>query len=273
MRLTREILGSFVSLIFLFSTQTALAQSDAVTTPDTAATATAPVASGGFPHAFGRHGRGWGNVSRVVTGEPYSAVRTTASVQTLSNGTTINRTTTTQESRDSSGRIYRATQIASASGSERTMYLVFDPVNHVTTAWRSNSKQAVVTHLPNLDAQAQSSATKNEETAAGSFHRHGPAPQVQQLGNKTIAGVDATGTLSTVTFPAGAFGNSQAITVTRERWVSADLGITVSETDSDPRSGTRTMTVTNIQRSEPSAALFQAPQGYALVERTPGQHF
>jgi hypothetical protein len=272
MRAVQAILG-FVGLTFLFSAQTVLAQNETVSPRDTVAPVAAPVGPVGARGFFGGHGRGWGHESRVVTGEPYSAVRTTTFVQTLANGSTINRTTSTQEARDSSGRIYRATQVTSGSDAARTMYSVFDPVNRVNTAWNSNTKQAVVTHLPNVNAKAQSREAQSEGAPAESFHRHGPTPQVQQLGSKTIAGVDATGTRSTVTFPAGTFGNSQAIVVTRERWVSADLGITVSETESDPRTGTRTMTVTNIQRSEPDAALFQAPQGYALVERTPGQRF
>lgn len=208
-----------------------------------------------------------------MTGQPYSAVRTTTFVQTLANGSTINCTTSTKEARDSAGRIYRETQITSGAGSERTMYSVFDPVNRVTTAWHSNSQQAVVTHLPNISGRAQWRAAQNEEPTAASSHRHGPAPSVQQLGTKTIEGVDTTGTRSVVTFPAGTFGNSQAITVTHEHWVSADLGITVLETDSDPRTGTRTMAVTKIQRSEPDSARFWPPQGYAIVERTPGQRF
>jgi hypothetical protein len=272
MRAAQAILG-FVGFTLLFSAQTVLSQNETVSPRESVATSNASVAPAGASGFFGRHGRGWGRESRVVTGEPYSAVRTSSFVETLANGSTINRTTTTQEARDSSGRMYRATQFTSGSGSELTRYSVFDPVNRLATTWNSNTKQAVVTHLPNIDAQAQSSGAQSEGTAAASSHRHGPAPQVQQLGTKTIAGVEATGTSSTVTFPAGTFGNTQAIVVTRERWVAADLGITVSETDSDPRRGTRTTTVTNIQRSEPNAALFQAPQGYALVERTPGQHF
>jgi hypothetical protein len=269
MRTAQTILG-FVGFTFLFSTQTALAQSETVSPRDTVAPVTAPAAPDGARGFFGWHGHGWGNEARTVAGEPYSAVRTTTFVQTLANGSTINRTTSTREARDSTGRIYRETQITSGAGSGRTMYSVFDPVNRVATNWRSDSKQATVTHLPNIAGRAQWRAAQSDGSSA---HRYGPAPQVQQLGDKTIEGVDATGTRSTVTFPAGAFGNSQAITVTRERWVAADLGITVLETDSDPRTGTRTTAVTNIQRSEPDAALFQPPQGYALVERTPGQRF
>jgi hypothetical protein len=40
--------------------------------------------------------------------------------------------------------------------------------------------------------------------------------------------------------------------------------------DTDPRFGTTTTELTNISREEPSAALFQAPAGFTVKERTPG---
>lgn len=235
-----------------------------------------------YPGGRGFFGRGGGFRARVVTGQPYSGVRTTTFAQTLANGTTINRTITTKEARDSSGRFYRETVMSGGSGggngSARTMYTVFDPVNHVLTSWSSDNQQAIVTHLPNFAGHGARHGQWQERAASQSgespsFHRHGPAPVVEQLGSKTLDGVDVTGTRTTVTFPAGSFGNNQPVTVTRERWVSQDLGITVSETDNDPRSGTRTTTLTNIERTEPDPTLFQVPQGYTTVERRAGHRF
>ena len=40
--------------------------------------------------------------------------------------------------------------------------------------------------------------------------------------------------------------------------------------DTDPRNGTTTMELTGISRDEPAAALFQAPAGFAVKERTMG---
>ena len=263
MRIARIMSLSGIGL--LLAAQAVLAQ-DATNAPGSF---TGP---GHFP--MGGGGR-LGFAARVVTGQPYSGVRTTTFVQTLAEGGTINRTTTTKEARDSSGRVYRETQFKDENGA-RTVYAVFDPVNHVATNWRSDSKQAVVRQLPNRGGHRQlrvGTETTDDQQAGASFHRHGPAPTVEQLGTKTIEGVDATGTRSTVTFPAGAMGNSQPIAVTHERWVSSDLGITVLEIDSDPRNGVRTTALSNIQRSEPDAALFQAPKGYAITERTRGQRF
>jgi hypothetical protein len=95
---------------------------------------------------------------------------------------------------------------------------------------------------------------------------------VESLGSKTIGGVVADGTRSTRVIPAGAHGNDQPLTITHEAWVSSDLKIEVMRTDSDPRSGTTTMELTNIERSEPPASLFQAPAGYTVQEHTFGRH-
>jgi hypothetical protein len=149
-------------------------------------------------------------------------------------------------------------------------------VNRTTTSWRSDTKEAVVSSLPQRGERGQwrdGAATQNSQPVAAPPHRHGPAPTVEQLGTKTIEGVDATGTRTDTTFPAGAFGNSEPITVAHERWVSSDLGVTVLEADSDPRTGVRTTTLTNIERSEPAAALFQPPQGYTVTERAHGRRF
>lgn len=261
MRIVR-ILG-LAGVGFLFSAQAILAQNITA----------GPRGNSFVPGGGGGH---FGFGSHVITGQPYSGVRTTAFVQTLANGTTINRTTTTKEARDSSGRLYRETQMTAENGPARTLYSVFDPVNHTITNWRSDTKEAVVSSLPQRGERGQwrsGTATENSQPAAPPFHRHGPAPTVEQLGTKSIEGVDATGTRIETTFPAGAFGNSQPITVSHERWASSDLGITVLETDSDPRSGVRTTTLTNIVRSEPDAALFQPPQGYTVTQRAHGRGF
>ena len=41
---------------------------------------------------------------------------------------------------------------------------------------------------------------------------------------------------------------------------------------SDPRFGDSTYTLTNIQRSEPNASLFQVPSDYQVTQGGPGRH-
>ena len=55
------------------------------------------------------------------------------------------------------------------------------------------------------------------------------------------------------------------VTVT-ERWYSPELQVTVMNKRTDPRTGTTTYKLTNVNRSEPSPALFQVPADYTIHE-------
>jgi hypothetical protein len=237
----------------------------------------------GFGAGMGRSGDF--RTGAPVTGAPYSATLTVTRVQKLSDGTTITHTTVVKEARDSSGRLYRETQ-PETPGRNFTSYSVFDPVSRVSIHWASNSKQASLMHLPDpsqlqssrwargpqAENHAESPLAQDDAAQAPHFHGNFAPAQVESLGSKTIDGLVADGTRSTRTIPAGAQGNDQPITITRETWVSSDLKIDVMRTDSDPRFGTTTMELSNVSRAEPPATLFAAPAGYAVQEHTPGQH-
>jgi len=55
-----------------------------------------------------------------------------------------------------------------------------------------------------------------------------------------------------------------------ERWYSPDLQIVVKSTRNDPRFGTTTYALSNVQRTEPAAALFTVPADYTVKEGGPG---
>src|SRR5262249_38057504 len=89
------------------------------------------------------------------------------------------------------------------------------------------------------------------------------------LGTQTINGVTAEGTRTTRTIPAGAIGNANAIAITNERWDSPDLQIVVMSKGSDPFMGETTFQLTNIEKQEPEASLFQVPSDYAVKQGPP----
>ena len=93
-----------------------------------------------------------------------------------------------------------------------------------------------------------------------------PAPVREDLGSRTIEGVKAEGTRSTITIPAGKVGNDRPLAIVSERWVSPELGLTLLSRHSDPRLGTTTYRLTGIDRREPPAALFETPPGYTVEE-------
>lgn len=110
-----------------------------------------------------------------------------------------------------------------------------------------------------------------EAGGAGTFllrTQHGPNTNEvkEQLGKQTIEGIEAEGTRTTVTIPAGEIGNERAIEIVSERWYSPELQLVVMTRHSDPRFGETTYKLTNINRTEPAKSLFEVPSDYTIKE-------
>jgi hypothetical protein len=91
-------------------------------------------------------------------------------------------------------------------------------------------------------------------------------PDVQQLGTQVMEGVQAEGTRTTITIPAGQIGNQNPIHIVDEVWRSPDLQVIVHSEHSDPRMGATVYSLQNISRSDPSPALFQVPADYTVTD-------
>lgn len=203
---------------------------------------------------------------------PYTLKRTVASVQRLANGTTITRNMAIKEARDSSRRVYTETRrmVPGSDGQQEdsVVYGLSDPQARTHLQWNSNSTTALLTHAHELitvhtpaPGEAQAHTT---ETPEHMFEQ----PQVsrEDLGTRTIAGLEAKGTRITRIIPVGQEGNDAPLTVTHEMWRSTEYGIILLLVSDDPHSGTRTEAVTEFQQGEPDPALFHAPEGYTVKE-------
>jgi hypothetical protein len=91
----------------------------------------------------------------------------------------------------------------------------------------------------------------------------------EDLGVRTIAGVEAHGTRTIQTIPPGDEGNELALVITHETWTAKDPGLVVMAIDDDPRRGRSTYEVEELTVGEPDAALFAAPPGYKVVDANP----
>jgi hypothetical protein len=122
--------------------------------------------------------------------------------------------------------------------------------------------------------EAEQFTFRTEGGAAGTFmfktRGHNANEVKQDLGKQTIEGVEAEGTRTTITIPAGEIGNERAIEIVSERWYSPELQLVVMTRHSDPRLGETTYKLTNINRAEPAKSLFEVPAGYTVKE---GPHF
>lgn len=237
---------------------------------------------------------------QVVKNQPYQAVAITEVKQTLADGSHISQTTTATVARDSDGRTARVQQLStigpwrsgsgSSQGNTPTLTTIFDPVANTHTDYTSDSKVAHVAKMPpppnpgtgdNEGKFAVFSGGPAGGTGGGTgpmtFAGGGqaiasqagpdhaaPDAKTESLGSKTIEGISVTGTRTTTTIPAGSIGNDKDLVIARETWYSADLKLVIQSTQSDPRFGETTYTLTNVQRSEPDQSMFQVPAGYTV---------
>jgi hypothetical protein len=93
--------------------------------------------------------------------------------------------------------------------------------------------------------------------------------KTEQLEARTIEGLRAEGTRTTMTVPAGAVGNALPIDVVSERWFSPELQVVLMTRRADPRFGETIYRLTNIVRSEPSPDLFEVPPDFRIEDMKP----
>jgi hypothetical protein len=224
------------------------------------------------------------NPGKIVKGAPFSATASSETTQTLQDGNTIHRTTSSALYRDSQGRSRRDITLSGfgplqTSGKARTMITIGDPVAGAHYLLDPEQKVAHKMTPPtggNGGASSNGNAQTFQQKMQQRMAKEEGSGEVKKesLGTQTImingVGVKAEGTSITRTIPAGQIGNDKPIQVVFERWYSPDLQIVVKSTRSDPRFGTTTYALTKVQRAEPAAALFTVPADYTVKEGGPG---
>jgi hypothetical protein len=208
------------------------------------------------------HGPAPNNV-RVVTGAPYSALGTSETVTTLADGNRIVRQNKVRLWRDSDGRTRSEFSLSSIGGPlplelNTTVTVIDDPAARRRYMLQPADKVAVT--VPIVPCRA---GTGGEEALDA------PRPSPLQLsapvmlGERTVNGETAAGSRIEATIPAGAIGNEQPIRMSAEQWYGKDLQVVIEATYRDPRSGDTRYKLSDIHRTEPDAALFRVPSGYA----------
>jgi hypothetical protein len=209
---------------------------------------------------------------KPVTGAPFTAQATTEITQTLADGNQIDNKETATVARDSAGRTRRDGTISrigllAAEGIAPEIVRIVDPVAGASYVLDVNAKTAVQMgrHLradvamkdggppPFLSKFRDGDSSKSQRTT-------------ESLGNQVMAGVNAEGTRTTETIPAGAIGNQKPIVIVSERWYSPDLQETIYSKRTDPRFGTTIYQLANISRQEPDPSLFQVPADYTIKQ-------
>jgi hypothetical protein len=234
-----------------------------------------------------------------VKGAPYSGNAVTETAQALADGNRIVNRTTAAVYRDGDGRERREQSIPNigpftAQGAPVTTIFLLDPVAGVHYSLNPNDKTAIKLPVPQGAPFPMPPGPHGEVKV---IMQHGPVagmtagvsmvppmagphvmifnkstaaapnpPTVEQLGTKVVEGVQAEGTRTTITIPAGQIGNDKPLQIVDEVWRSPDLQVIVHSEHSDPRMGNTVYSLQNISRSDPSPALFQVPADYTVKD-------
>lgn len=210
-----------------------------------------------------------GIAGKTVTNAPFSATVTTQITRTLSDGNKIDQTFTGTIARDSQGRTRRdmtlpgAVLASTTGGAAPHAVFINDPVAEVSYVLHPDSK--IADQLPLRPFRRIRRALRND-LGVGGKEKFADQAVTVDLGTQTINGVNAQGTRITRTIPAGQIGNEKPIIIVRESWYSPDLQTFVLRKVSDPLMGNTVFQLTDIQRSEPDAALFQVPSDYTVKQ-------
>ena len=209
---------------------------------------------------------------KVVTGAPYSAQAVTEKTQVLANGNKIDEKTTANVYRDSQGRTRQEMTMGSlgpwaAPKDASPMVVISDPVAGVGYGLNP-SKQSAVKHPLGPPMEPNGIAKKRQAR----LQEFNATMTTESLGKQMIEGVEAEGTRITSTIPAGLIGNAEAIQIVTEKWYSPTLQILVKMIHTDPRSGTTTYQLTNVNQAEPDPELFKVPANYTMKDKPAFRH-
>jgi len=235
-----------------------------------------------------------------VKGAPYSGNAVSENTQTLADGNHIVNRTTAAVYRDGEGRERREQSLPNIGGfapqgAPTTTVFISDPVAGANYSLSPDDKTALklpipqISTLPPMPPGARGEAHIMVQRIGVGAPMAGIAgasiggpqvmvygksatgaapapPAVEQLGTKVVEGVQAEGTRTTITIPAGQIGNDKPIQIVDEVWRSPELQVIVHSEHSDPRMGNMVYSLQNISRSDPSPALFQVPADYTVKD-------
>jgi hypothetical protein len=209
---------------------------------------------------------------RVVKGSPYSAQFSTENTQTLADGTRITRKSKGAVYRNGEGRTRREQALGALGpvpieGDPRQMIFINDPVagaHYVLDVQERSARK-----MPFRDAPPPPPGPQPPAGRSADFHGEPDQVTTESLGKQTIEGVEAEGTRSTITIPAGRIGNDRPLKIVSERWFSPELKIVILSKHNDPFAGENVYRLTNISREEPPLSLFTVPSDYLVREEHP----
>jgi hypothetical protein len=199
-----------------------------------------------------------------ISGVPFSGVIEVERSIVEANGAPTRVKTTRVVGRDSQGRIHNELRTLIPLASMDTPQIVrvhlYDPQTRVSAMFDPARRvfwTRTVNHPPATVPPALLASPTGNTTPQNEFTKE------EDLGVHEVNGFLAHGVREIQTIPSTNDDNGKGIVVTDEYWYSEELRINLMVKHNDPRSGTATLRVTHLSRTEPDPALFRVPEGYA----------
>ena len=231
----------------------------------------------------------------LVKGQPFFAELTVETVWPLQNGGSTTHRSVSLIYRDGEGRTRRDLMPSqavteNAVGLKPQISIINDPVaafsyvldHRASLARRMTSlsiretasdeesvkiKASEVTNSRFRILSPRRAAENNQKPREG-VAAHPAGTKKEFLGQREIDGILAEGERLTQTIPVGIFGSQDSIKIVSEQWYSPNLRTVLQIKRFDPRFGESIYNLTNINRSEPTAALFTVPTGYKIRDES-----
>jgi hypothetical protein len=205
---------------------------------------------------------------------PLSIKYRSTSEQKLPDGNAVHSTRIGALARSSSGKLMDQREsgcILGADGLYRPVvyFTVTDRVEGTALSWQTGwlaQTYATLNHQGTRAVQPPPSAKLPAYTDDYRAVRRaiGAETQREDLGHRTIAGVDCVGTRNTRRIPPGEEGNDSQLTTVDEIWRSAELNLDLLIIRDDPRTGKATTEAVEVSREEPDPRVFLPPADYTV---------
>jgi hypothetical protein len=197
----------------------------------------------------------------TIPNAPFTATVRTEVVRRLEDGSTIVRKNHRLVARDSSGRVFEERRMLSSDDDSQQSDLTQLEFRNPVSQDRYNcDPQGRTCHVfpyqPPPSALPESVGGKNDLVTRVA------------LGNSMVSGVETVGTRELTVIPARAAASNRPLTITKEFWYSAQLGINIVTKRFDPRSGTQTFVVDDLIVGEPNPSLLEVPAGATILRTT-----
>jgi hypothetical protein len=201
-----------------------------------------------------------------IPNAPFSGTVRVERTDIQRNGNTLQLWSEREIARDNAGRIYNEFRPLVPTTTKTLpnpiVIHLYDPQNRMTEYLYPAQKtyqMMILNRPPRTDTRDDFASPTGAAAPASELTRR------EDLGYRTIAGLEVHGVRVTQTLTAAESGTGQEVAVTNEYWYSEALRLNLATKHHDPRSGSVTTTMTQIVRAEPSAALFGVPADYTMA--------